>query len=261
MIRSLYTAASGMEVQQMNLDNISNNLANINTTGFKKVRAEFQDLLYQTIKSPGADTTNTTETPNGIQIGLGAKLIATNRVFGQGSLKNTGRSLDMAVMGRGFFQVTLPNGNTGFTRDGSFTLDQNGQVVTSSGYLLDPNITVPQEALGIFVGTDGTVSVDIGDPEPQNVGQIQMATFINPSGLKAMGGNVYTATNASGDAQVGNPGAQGFGEIQSTFLEISNVSVAEEMINMIIGQRAFEATSRSVRTADQVLTEITNLKR
>ncbi|MDJ0838169.1 MAG: flagellar basal-body rod protein FlgG [Acidobacteriota bacterium] len=261
MIRSLYTAASGMDVQQTNLDTISNNLANVNTTGFKKVRSEFQDLLYQTISAPGSDTTNTTETPSGIQVGLGAKLVATNRVFGQGSLRNTGRALDMAVMGRGFFQVTLPNGNTAYTRDGSFTLDQNGQMVTSSGYLLDPNITIPQEALSVFVGTDGSVSVDIGDNEPQNVGQIQLATFINPSGLKALGGNVFQASNASGDAQVGNPGDLGVGEIQSNFLEISNVSVAEEMINMIIGQRAFEATSRSVRTADQVLTEITNLKR
>jgi len=261
MIRSLYTAASGMDVQQTNLDTISNNLANVNTTGFKKQRAEFQDLLYQTISAPGSDTTNTTETPNGIQVGLGSKLIATNRIFGQGSLRNTGRPLDMAITGRGFFQVTLPNGDPAYTRDGSFTMDQNGQLVTSSGYLVDPNITIPQEALSISVGTDGTVSVDLGGIEPENVGQIQLATFVNPSGLKALGGNVYVASNASGDAQVGNPGDLGFGEIQSNFLEISNVSVAEEMINMIVGQRAFEATSRSVRTADQVLTEITNLKR
>jgi flagellar basal-body rod protein FlgG len=261
MIRSLYTSAAGMEVQQINLDNISNNLANVNTTGFKKVRAEFQDLLYQTLATPGSDTTNTTETPNGIQVGLGAKLVATNRQFSQGSLKNTGRPLDMAIMGRGFFQVTLPDGTTGYTRDGSFTLDQNGQVLTSQGFLLEPAITIPQEAVGVTVGTDGTVSVDIGDTEAQNVGQITLANFINPSGLKAMGGNVYTQTTASGDPQVGNPGDVSFGEIQSNFLEISNVNVAEEMINMIIGQRAFEATSRSVRTADQMLTEINNLKR
>lgn len=261
MIRSLYTAAAGMDVQQTNLDNISNNLANVNTTGFKKSRAEFQDLLYQTIAAPGSDTTNTTETPNGIQIGLGSKLVATNKVHSQGSLRSTGRALDMAIMGRGFFQVTLPDGTTGYTRDGSFTLDQNGQMVTSSGYQLDPNITIPEDALGVSIGTDGSVNVDIGDPDPTLVGQIQLANFINPSGLKSLGGNVFAESTASGVPQVSVPGTTGTGEIQSNFLEISNVSVAEEMISMIIGQRAFEATSRSVRTADQVLTEITNLKR
>lgn len=261
MIRSLYSSASGMNVQQINLDNIANNLANVNTTGFKKSRGEFQDLLYQTLTAPGSGTTSTTETPLGIQIGLGSKLVATNRVFSQGSLKQTDRPLDLAISGNGFFQVTLPNGTTAYTRDGSFTLDQTGQMVNSQGYVLDPAITVPQESLGVSVGTDGTVSVDVGETEPQNVGQIQLVNFINPSGLKALGGNVYQATTASGDAQVGTPGSTGFGEIQSNFLEISNVNVAEEMINMIIGQRAFEATSRSVRTADQILSEITSLKR
>ena len=261
MIRSLYTSASGMNVQQTNLDNIANNLANVNTTGFKKVRSEFQDLLYQTISAPGSGTTNTTETPSGIQIGLGAKMVATNRVFSQGSLKHTGRSLDLAISGNGFFQLTLPDGSTGYTRDGSFTVDQNGLMVTSQGYTLEPQITVPQESLGLSVGTDGTVNADIGDPQPSNLGQITLVNFINPSGLKALGGNVYKETTASGDPQQGAPGELGFGEIQANFLEISNVNVAEEMINMIIGQRAFEATSRSVRTADQILTEINNLKR
>ncbi len=261
MIRSLWTSASGMNVQQTNLDNISNNLANVNTTGFKKVRAEFQDLLYQTINAPGSDTTNTTETPNGLQIGLGAKIVATNRIFSQGSLRNTGRPLDLAITGKGFFQVTLPDGTTAYTRDGSFTVDANGILVTSDGYSVEPNITIPQEALGVSVGKDGTVSVDIGEADPQNAGQFQLVNFINPSGLKALGGNIYQETSASGSAVVGNPGDIGFGEIQSSFLEISNVSVAEEMINMIIGQRAFEATSRSIRTADQVLGEINSLKR
>ena len=261
MIRSLWTSASGMNVQQTNLDNIANNLANVNTTGFKKVRAEFQDLLYQTINSPGADTTNVTETPLGLQIGLGSKLVATNRVFSQGSLKNTGRDLDLAISGKGFFQITMPDGTAGYTRDGSFTVDQNGILVTSQGYALEPNITIPQEALGVTVGTDGTVSVDIGEAQGQVAGQVQLVNFINPSGLKGEGANIYTETSASGAPVVGNPGDTGFGEIQATFLEISNVNVAEEMINMIIGQRAFEATSRSVRTADQVLTEINSLKR
>ncbi len=261
MLRSLWTSASGMNVQQTNLDTIANNLANVNTTGFKRTRAEFQDLLYQTVNAPGADTTITTETPIGVQVGLGAKLVGTNRVFSQGSLKNTGRPLDLAVSGRGFFQVTLPDGTLAYTRDGSFSVDQNGVMITSQGYAVEPNITVPQEAISVSVGTDGTVSADIGEAEPQNLGQIQLVNFINPSGLKADGGNVYLQTNASGDPVVGNPGDLGFGEIQANFLEISNVNVAEEMINMIIGQRAFEATSRSVRTADQVLTEINSLKR
>lgn len=261
MMRSLWTSASGMNVQQTNLDAISNNLANVNTTGFKKVRAEFQDLLYQTLSAPGSDTSNNTETPSGIQVGLGSKLVATNRIFSQGSLKNTGNPLDMAISGNGFFQVTLPDGTTGYTRDGSFNIDQNGQVVTSQGYALDPQVNIPQGTLGISVGKDGTVSVDIGEGEPQVAGNLQLVNFINPSGLKALGGNVYQATNASGDPVVGNPGDLGFGSIESNFLEGSNVNVAEEMINMIIGQRAFEATSRSVRTADQVLTEINQLKR
>jgi flagellar basal-body rod protein FlgG len=250
-----------MNVQQTNLDTISNNLANVNTTGFKKVRAEFQDLLYQTINTPGSDTTNVTETPLGLQVGLGAKLVATNRLHSQGSLKNTERPLDMAISGNGFFQVALPDGTPGYTRDGSFSVDQNGILVTSQGYALDPNITIPQGALGVSVGTDGTVSVDIGEAEPQVAGQVQLVNFINPSGLKAGGGNIFQETAASGAPVVGNPGDIGFGDIQSNFLEISNVNVAEEMINMIIGQRAFEATSRSVRTADQVLTEINALKR
>jgi len=261
MLRSLWTSASGMDVQQTNLDTIANNLANVNTSGFKKVRAEFQDLLYQTLSAPGSDTTVTTETPNGLQVGLGAKMVAANRIFSQGSLKNTGRPLDLAISGRGFFQVTQPDGTLAYTRDGSFSIDQNGIMVTSQGYQLEPLVTIPQEAISVSIGTDGTVSADIGEPEPQNLGQIQLVNFINPSGLKALGGNVYSQTNASGDPVVGNPGDLGFGEIQSNFLEISNVNVAEEMINMIIGQRAFEATSRSVRTADQVLTEVNSLKR
>ena len=261
MMRALWTSASGMNAQQKNLDTISNNLANVNTAGFKRVRAEFQDLLYQTLATPGAGTSNTTETPNGLQIGLGSKVVATNRLFDQGSLKNTNRSLDMAITGPGFFQVTLPDGNTGYTRDGSFTLDANGQIVNNQGYLLTPNITLPQEAKSVVIGTDGTVTVDIGEADPQNAGQIQLATFINPSGLKALGGNIYTETNSSGAAVVAVPGSPGTGEIQANFLESSNVDVAEEMINLIIGQRAFEVTSRSVRTADTVLGEITSLKR
>lgn len=261
MLRSLWTSASGMNVQQKNLDVISNNLANVNNTGFKKVRAEFQDLLYQTLTAPGSGTSNTTNSPNGVQIGLGAKLVSTNRVFTQGSVKTTGRELDMAILGKGFFQVSLPDGNTAYSRDGSFSIDETGQIVTSQGYPLQPNIVIPPEAKSIFVAKDGTVSVDIGEEAVQQLGQIELTSFINPSGLKALGGNVFMATDASGTAVPGTPGLAGLGEIQANALEISNVDVAEEMINMIIGQRAFEATSRSIRTADQILTEINGLKR
>jgi flagellar basal-body rod protein FlgG len=250
-----------MNVQQTNLDNIANNLANVNTTGFKRTRAEFQDLLYQTVNAPGADTSAITETPLGLQIGLGAKLVATNRIFSQGSLKNTGRPLDLAVSGNGFFQVTLPNGQTGYTRDGGFSVDETGLLVTAEGFTLEPNITVQPETLSISVAKDGTVSLDIGEADLVEAGQIQLVNFINPSGLKAEGGNIYTETSASGAPVVGNAGDNGFGDIQAGFVEISNVNVAEEMINMIIGQRAFEATSRSVRTADQILTEINAVKR
>ncbi|MCB1050529.1 MAG: flagellar basal-body rod protein FlgG [Acidobacteria bacterium] len=261
MIKALWTSAAGMAVQQVNLDVISNNLANVNTAGFKKVRPEFQDLLYQTLNTPGANTTTTTTSPNGIQVGLGAKLVSTNRTFTQGSLKNTGRLLDWAISGPGFFEVTLPDGTPGYTRDGSFTLDQNGNVVNSSGYPINPAITIPQGTVGLNIGKDGTVTVDLGDGVPQNVGQIQLSNFINPSGLKAIGDNLFQVTQASGDATVSAPNDIGYGSIEANFLEVSNVDIAEEMVNMIIGQRAYEAISRSIRTADQILQEINSLKR
>ena len=261
MLKALWTSASGMAVQQVNLDVISNNLANVNTAGFKKVRPEFQDLLYQTLNTPGANTTTTTTSPNGVQVGLGSKLVSTNRTFSQGSLKNTGRILDWAISGNGFFELTLPDGSQGYSRDGSFTLDQNGNLVNSSGFQLNPAITVPQGVVNISVGKDGTVTVDIGDGIPQNVGQVQLSTFVNPSGLKALGDNLFQATQASGDPTVGAPNDPGFGSIEANFLEISNVDIAEEMVNMIIGQRAYEAISRSIRTSDQILQEINSLKR
>jgi len=261
MLKALWTSAAGMAVQQVNLDVISNNLANVNTAGFKKVRPEFQDLLYQTLNAPGSNTTTTTTSPNGIQVGLGAKLVSTNRTFAQGSLRNTGRPLDWAISGMGFFEVTMPDGSPAYTRDGSFTLDQNGNVVTSAGFQLNPAIAIPQGTVGISIGRDGTVSVDLGDGVPQNVGQVQLSNFTNPSGLKALGDNLFQVTQASGDAVAGAPGDQGFGTIEPSFLEASNVDIAEEMVNMIIGQRAYEAISRSIRTADQVLQEINSLKR
>ncbi|PIE03561.1 MAG: flagellar basal-body rod protein FlgG [Acidobacteria bacterium] len=261
MLRSLWTSQSGMTVQQINLDVIANNLANVNTVGFKKARPEFQDLLYQTLNTPGSNNTTTTISPTGVQVGLGAKLVSTNRAFEQGSLKGTGRPLDLAISGDGFFEMTLPDGTQGYTRNGSFAKDENGNIVDASGNTLNPNITIPPSAVAVSVGKDGSVTVDLGDGAPQNVGQIQLATFINPKGLKAIGDNLFQVTQASGDAIVGAPNDPGFGSIESRFLEMSNVDIAEEMINMITGQRAYEAVSRSIRTADQVLSELNSLKR
>lgn len=261
MLRSLHTAASGMKVQQVNLDIIANNLSNVNTTAFKKVRGDFQDLFYQTLATPGSNTTTTTATSNGIQVGLGSKMVSTNRSYEQGSLRRTGNPLDLAISGHGFFEISLPDGTLAYSRDGSFTLDQNGNVVTSQGYTLNPQFTIPQNTVSIDIGKDGTVTVDLGDGLPQNVGQIQISNFINPGGLKAMGDNLYQATQVSGDAVPGTPGDPGYGTLEAQFLEISNVDVAEEMVNMILGQRAYEATSRALRTADQILGEINSLKR
>ena len=261
MLRSLWTSSSGMNVQQINLDVIANNLANVNTVGFKKVRPEFQDLLYQTLNTPGSNVTTTTTSPMGVQVGLGSKLAATSREFEQGSLKGTGRPFDLAISGEGFFEITLPDGTQAYTRNGSFTLDQNGNMVDVAGNQLNPNITIPPGAVGVTVGQDGSVTVDLGDGAPQNVGQIQLSTFINQRGLKAIGNNLFQTTQASGDAVVGSPAGPGFGAIESRFLEMSNVDIAEEMINMITGQRAYEAISRSIKTADQILSELNTLKR
>jgi flagellar basal-body rod protein FlgG len=261
MIRALWTSSSGMNVQQINLDVIANNLANVNTVGFKKGRGEFQDLLYQTLNTPGSNTTATTTSPNGVQVGLGAKMVATTRSFTQGSLRGTGQDFDLAISGDGFFEITLPDGTLAYTRNGSFALDQNGQMVDSAGNPLNPNITIPQGTVNVNIGKDGTVSVDLGDGVPQNVGQVQIATFLNPRGLKALGNNLLQATQASGDPVLGNPNDLGFGALEQRFLEMSNVDIAEEMVNMITGQRAYEAVSRSIRTADQVLQELNNLKR
>jgi flagellar basal-body rod protein FlgG len=258
----MWSAAAGMNVQTLNMDTISNNLANINTTGFKKSRAEFQDLLYQTINTAGTNTSTTTTYPGNIQIGHGARLSAMVKEFTTGSLKSTASQFDMAIEGSGFFRVTMPDGTFAYTRDGSFSLDQNGNLVTANGNNLDPQITIPQDALSVTIATDGTVSVtQPGQSTPQQVGQITISNFINPNGLTQMGHNLYQPTLASGDAIDGTPGLTGLGTIQQSFLEISNVDMADEMVNMIIGQRAYEANSKTIQTADSMLQLVTGLKR
>ncbi|BDU73521.1 flagellar basal-body rod protein FlgG [Mesoterricola silvestris] len=262
MMRAMWSAAAGMNVQTTNMDTISNNLANINTTGFKKSRAEFQDLLYQTINTAGTNTSTSTTYPGNIQIGHGARLAAMVKEFTTGSLKNTNSQFDMAIEGSGFFRVTMPDGTFAYTRDGSFSLDQNGNIVNANGNPLDPQVTIPQDALSVTIATDGTISVtQPGQSTPQQVGQITISNFINPNGLNAMGHNLYQPTLASGDAIDGTPGLTGLGTIQQYFLEVSNVDMAEEMVNMIIGQRAYEANSKTIQTADSMLQLVAALKR
>lgn len=258
----MWSAAAGMAVQQMNMDTISNNLANVNTTGFKKARAEFQDLLYQTINLAGTSSSTSTTLPAGIQLGHGAKLQALIRQFSTGNFRTTGGRFDMAIEGDGFFRVTMPDGTLAYTRDGSFSMDQNGNLVSANGYALDPQITVPQDSLSVTIAPDGTVSVtQPGQTQPTQVGQITLSNFINPAGLNQIGKNLLQPTLASGDAIEGTPGLTGLGTIQQGFLEMANVDVAEEMVNMIIGQRAYEANSKTIQTVDQMLQLVASLKR
>jgi len=260
MLRALYTAASGMQAQQINIDTIANNIANVNTTGFKQGRAEFQDLLYQTIRPAGAASSTSTTYPVGLQLGLGTRQVATDRIFTQGDFRNTGNPLDLTVSGKGFFQVKLPSGETGYTRDGAFKLNNDGVLVTSSGDPLEPQVTIPANWDSITIGKDGTVTASVAGAS-QAVGTIQLANFANPAGLNASGGNLLLATTASGDAITGAPGEDGLGQITQGMLENSNVSVVEEMVNMIIAQRAYEVNSRAVKAADDMLSQINNLTR
>ncbi|GLH74558.1 flagellar basal-body rod protein FlgG [Geothrix limicola] len=262
MMRAMWSAAAGMNVQQFNMDTISNNLANVNTTGYKKARAEFQDLLYQTVNLAGTSSSNNSTIPSGIQMGHGAKLQSLQRQYTTGNLRQTGNRFDMAIEGDGFFKVTTPDGTLAYTRDGSFTTDQNGALVNSSGYLMDPQITIPQDTLSVTVAPDGTVSVtQTGQTQPQVVGQITITHFVNPTGLNQLGRNLMQPTLASGDAIDGVPGTDGLGTINQGSLEVSNVDVAEEMVNMIIGQRAYEANSKTIQTVDNMLSLVNNLKR
>jgi flagellar basal-body rod protein FlgG len=251
-----------MEAQQLNLDVVSNNLANVNTAGFKKGRADFQDLLYQTMRAAGSTVATGAQVPNGIQVGLGTRTAAVSRNFSQGDFQQTGNPLDMVIEGDGFFAVLQPDGQTGYTRDGAFKTDSQGRVVTSDGYPLQPEITVPADAVDISVGKDGTVSVTLaGQTQPQELGKIQVARFLNPAGLAAQGGNLYRPTAASGDPALGTPGVNGFGSIGSKYVELSNVKVVEEMVHMIVAQRAYEINSKAIQAADEMLNVANNLRR
>lgn len=262
MIRALYTAASGMNAQQANIDNVAHNLANVNTTGFKKSRVEFEDLVYQQIKAPGSPTSQEAEAPIGLEAGLGSRAVATARNFSSGNLRSTGGPMDLAIEGQGFFQITLPGGETGYTRAGEFHLSGQGQIVTAEGYSLEPQITIPANATSVTVSRDGIVSASIpGQNAPQQVGTIEISFFQNPAGLQARGGNVFSATTASGDPTNGVPGTDGLGTLVQGFVEDSNVSVVEEMVNMILGQRAYEANSRVIRAADEMLQQVNQLSR
>ena len=262
MIRAIWIAASGMEAQQLNVDVISNNLANVNTTGFKRSRADFQDLLYQNFRTAGTASSSSTQVPTGMQLGQGTRPVAIQKIFIQGDYQQTQNELDVAIDGKGFFQVLQPNGDVAYTRSGAFKLDSEGRIVTSDGYLLEPEITIPSDTLNIAVGSDGTVSVlQSGQTESAEVGTIELAMFANPAGLNSIGRSLYVPTSASGEATTGTPGSSGFGTISQGYLELSNVSVVEEMVNMIIGQRAYEVNSKAIQTADGMLQMANNVSR
>ncbi len=263
MFRALYTAATGMVAQQLNLDNVANNLANASTAGFRRRRLQFQDLIYQNLVMPGAASTQNTTIASGLQVGLGTRSAASEVIQAQGDFDSTGNPLDLAIQGAGFFQVKLANGDTAYTRAGMFHLDNQGNIVTADGSQLDPPITIPANATSVTIGSDGTVSVtQPGQTQAQQVGSIQLAMFQNPGGLNSVGQNLYLATTASGDAILGTPGgAEGLGTLQQGVLEQSNVSVVEEFIQMILAQRSYEANSRVVSAADQMMQQLNNLSR
>lgn len=262
MIRALYTAASGMNAQQANIDTVAHNLANVNTAGFKKSHMEFEDLVYQETRVPGSATSSVGEAPIGLEIGLGTRPVGTSRDFGQGNLRATNAPLDLAIEGDGFFQITTPSGTTAYTRTGSFHRDSQGSLVTADGYGLEPQITIPANATTVTISKDGIVSAQIaGQSATQQLGTIELATFQNAAGLRPLGGNLFEVTTASGDAQTGAPGQDGKGSVQQGFVEDSNVSVVEEMVNMILGQRAYEANSRVVKAADEMLQQVNNMVR
>ncbi len=263
MIRALYSAASGMAAQQTNVDNIAHNLANANTSGYKMRRAQFQDLLYQTLVQPGAAAGQQTLVPTGLQLGLGTRTASNEIIFTQGDFSQTNNPLDLVIQGRGFFPVRLPSGELAYTRSGSFHLDRDGNIVTGDGNPLDPQITLPPNAQQVTIGQDGTVSfTQPGQTASQQAGQIQLANFPNPAGLNSLGGNLYSPTDASGDAIVGTPGGQeGLGSILQGYIEQSNVSVVEEFINLIVAQRGYEANSKVVQAADNMYQQANNLVR
>ncbi|HVC50365.1 MAG TPA: flagellar basal-body rod protein FlgG [Burkholderiales bacterium] len=254
MFGALAIAKTGLEAQQTELDVITNNLANVSTDGYKESRAVFQDLLYQTVRQAGAQSSQQTQLPSGLQLGTGVQTVATEKIFTQGNLQKTGNNLDVAIDGQGFFQVLMPDGSTAYSRDGSFQLDNQGEVVTSSGYVVQPAITVPPNSSNLTIGSDGTVTVtEPGSVTPVQVGSIQLATFINPAGLQAIGQNLFLETAASGSPTTNTPGSNGMGSLDQGFVENSNVNVVEELVNMIQAQRSYEMNSKAISTADQML--------
>ena len=260
MIRSLWIAKTGLDAQQMQMDVISNNLANVSTNGFKGSRAVFEDLLYQTLRQPGAQSSQQTQLPSGLQIGTGVRPVATERLMTQGNLSQTGNQLDVAISGAGFFQVLMPDGTTSYTRDGSFQTDSQGQLVTASGFPVQPSLTIPANALTVTIAQDGTVSVtQAGVAAPVQIGSIQLATFINPAGLQSLGSNLYQETASSGTPSTTVPGTNGSGLLNQNYVETSNVNVVEEMVNMIQTQRAYEMNSKAITTSDQMLQKLTNM--
>jgi flagellar basal-body rod protein FlgG len=260
MIRSLWISKTGLDAQQTRMDVISNNLANVNTNGFKRSNAVFEDLLYQTLRQPGAQSSQQTTIPTGLQIGTGVRPVATSRVHAQGNLSKTENNLDLAIQGNGFLQVQMPDGTVGYSRDGALHMDQNGQLVNSNGYPLQPAITIPPNSQSITIGNDGTVSVmQQGTTAPVQVGNIVLASFINPAGLESKGGNLYAETAASGTAATNTPGTNGLGTVNQGYLETSNVNVVEELVNMIQAQRAYELNSKAITTSDQMLAKLSQM--
>lgn len=256
---ALWIAMTGLNAQQTNMDVIANNLANVNTTGFKKGRASFESLIYQNVRQPGAQSTQNTQLPTGLMLGTGVRVGSTEKLFTQGNIIQTKNNLDVAIQGQGFLQILMPDGSTAYTRDGSFQLNSSGQIVTASGYPLQPAITVPANTTSLTIGSDGTVTATIaGSTTPTQIGTIQLANFINPAGLQPIGNNLYEATASSGTAQTGTPGLNGLGTLQQGALETSNVNVVESLVNMIETQRAYEINSKAISTTDQMLQYLNN---
>ncbi|MCP4567854.1 MAG: flagellar basal-body rod protein FlgG [FCB group bacterium] len=262
MIKAMNTAATGMVAQQMNIDNIANNLANVNTTAFKKSRIEFQDILYQNYRKAGTPSALGAVVPVNLDVGYGAKAVATSREFTPGSVTISGRATDMAIGGDGFFQINMPDGTTAYSRDGAFQISGDGELVTSDGFLVTPGVTIPDDATELSVSISGEVYVlVVGGSEPSQIGQIELARFINPSGLSAVGHNLYVETPASGTPITGSPGSEGFGRIDQGTLESSNVSIVDEMVNMIMAQRSYEINSKVIQSSDEMAQTANNLKR
>lgn len=255
---ALWVAKTGLDAQETRMQTVSNNLSNVNTTGFKQDRAVFEDLVYQNVRQAGAQNTQDAQLPTGLSLGTGVRVVATEKEHSQGTLQQTENPLDMAVQGDGFFQILRPDGTVGYTRDGSFSVNSEGQVVTSNGFELEPPLNIPENAENVTIGEDGTVTVAVaGQADVQEVGQVQLVDFVNPAGLEPIGGNLFTETAASGAPQAGVPGVEGLGTVMQGALESSNVNIAEELVNMIETQRAFETNTKSISTSDQMLQFIT----